>query len=57
MSYTVGDFERRAEECARLAALASDHIVRSDLLRLRQDYLSTATRLREYGFQEQLQRN
>jgi hypothetical protein len=38
-------YETRAEECVRLANLAKDDIIRSELLTLRQSYLQTAERL------------
>jgi hypothetical protein len=38
-------YETRAEECVRLANLAKDDIIRSELLTLRQSYLRTAERL------------
>ena len=42
---SVKAYETRAEECVRLANLAKDDIIRSELLRLRQNYLQTAERL------------
>jgi hypothetical protein len=51
MSYTVDGYEHRAHECARLASLTDDDIVRSDLLELRQNYSKIAERLKQQGFQ------
>ena len=47
MSYSVDAYIVRAEECARLANLAVDDLIRSELLNLRQTYLRTAERLRQ----------
>ncbi len=49
MPQTVESYEARAEECVRLANLASDGIVRADILNLRQSYLHTAQGLRATG--------
>jgi hypothetical protein len=46
MSYTVEGYEKRAEECVRLANLTMDDMIRQQLLSLRQSYLRTAVRLR-----------
>ena len=46
MPYTAKGYETRAEECVRLANLATDGMIRQQLLSLRQTYLTTATRLR-----------
>ena len=43
--YTSKGYFERAEECVRLANLAADQLVQSDLLRLRQTYLQIANRL------------
>ena len=45
MSQSAEAYEIRAEECVRLANLAKDDIIRSELLTLRQNYLQTAERL------------
>ena len=47
MSYTEIGYEQRAEECVRLAALAADEMIKSELLKLRQTYLQIASRLRQ----------
>jgi hypothetical protein len=39
-------YEGRAEECVRLANVAQDKMVQAELLRLRQNYLDIASRLR-----------
>jgi len=39
-------YPERAEECVRLANLASDDMIRAELLRLRQTYLNIAARLK-----------
>ncbi|HUC63249.1 MAG TPA: hypothetical protein VMF53_14965 [Alphaproteobacteria bacterium] len=50
MPYTAEGYRRRAEECVRLANLAREEMVQSELLRLRQSYLRIAERLeREAG--------
>lgn len=38
--------EAHAEECARLANLSKDDVIRSELLKLRQSFLRSAERLR-----------
>jgi hypothetical protein len=43
--YSSKGYETRAEECVRLANLATDSLVQADLLRLRQTYLVIAKRL------------
>jgi hypothetical protein len=45
MPYSVDAYMVRAEECVRLANLAVDDLIRSELLTLRQAYLRTAERL------------
>jgi hypothetical protein len=45
MPYSVETYIVRAEECVRLANLAVDDLIRSELLTLRQSYLRTAERL------------
>jgi hypothetical protein len=45
VSQSAKAYEIRAEECVRLANLAKDDIIRSELLTLRQNYLQTAERL------------
>jgi hypothetical protein len=42
-------YPERAEECVRLANLAQDDMIRAELLRLRQTYLSIAARLKAGG--------
>jgi hypothetical protein len=39
-------YPERAEECVRLANLAKDEMIRAELLRLRQTYLSIAARIK-----------
>jgi hypothetical protein len=51
MHYSVEGYEARAQECAALANQTTDLVVRNELLRLRQSYLSVAQRLRRYGFE------
>ena len=41
----------RAEECVKLANQASDQMIRMELLKLRQTYLTIAERLRGQGFE------
>lgn len=45
MAYNAESFLTRAEECVRLAKLATDDLVQRELLQLRQVYLQTAERL------------
>jgi len=45
--YAAEDYEERGEECARLANLTKDELIRKELLILRQNYLQTAERLRQ----------
>jgi hypothetical protein len=47
MVYNAESFIDRAEECVRLANLASDELIRQELLQLRQSYLQTAQRLEQ----------
>ena len=47
MPYSDIGYERRAEECVRMAAIASDEMIKSELLKLRQTYLQIAERLRQ----------
>lgn len=51
MSYSVEGYDGRAKECARLANLTDDELIRAELLKLRQAYLHIAQRLREQGFE------
>jgi hypothetical protein len=43
--------EAHAQECVRLANLSKDEVVRAELLKLRQDYLRSAERLRALASQ------
>ncbi len=52
MTYSVAGYEERARECVRLANQAGDPLIRAELLKLRQTYLTIATRLRQQGFEE-----
>jgi len=45
--YSPQAYERRGEECVRLANQARDDLVQAELLKLRQTYLKIASRLRE----------
>jgi hypothetical protein len=47
MTYTGSGYLKRAQECARLASLTDDQILRAELLKLRQSYLIAAERLQE----------
>jgi len=47
MSYSAKDYSARAEECARLANLTDDELIRRELLQLRQAYLQTSERLKK----------
>jgi hypothetical protein len=49
MPYSVTGYRTRAEECVRLANLARDDMVQTELLRLRQSYLRIAERLEALG--------
>jgi hypothetical protein len=40
--FTVAGYEKRAEECVRLANLTDDGILRAEILQLRQSYLASA---------------
>ena len=51
MPYSDLGYERRANECVRLANLAEDQLIRMELLKLRQTYLNIAERLRQQGFE------
>ena len=51
MPFTVQGYEERANECANLAKLAVDQLVRMELLNLRQTYLKIAERLQKQGFE------
>jgi hypothetical protein len=51
MPYSVEGYAERAEECVKLANLASDPMIRMELLKLRQTYLTIAERLRRQGFE------
>ena len=46
MPYSSEGYERRADECVRLANLTTDEIVQRELLLLRQTYLQSAAKLR-----------
>jgi len=56
MPYSIQGYETRAEECVRLANLASDQLIRSELLKLRQTYLHIAERLRQQVFETEPRR-
>ena len=45
MPYSANAYLVRAEECVRLANIATDELIRRELLILRQSYLQTADRL------------
>ncbi|HEX3485971.1 MAG TPA: hypothetical protein VHT51_12980 [Micropepsaceae bacterium] len=45
--FTVAGYEKRAEECVRLANLTEDGILRAEILQLRQSYLASARRQKE----------
>jgi hypothetical protein len=49
MSYSVEDYEMRAEECVRLANATKDELIQMELLKLRQVYLQVARRLKQPG--------
>jgi len=51
MPYSVEGYEARAQECVSLANMAKDPMVRTELLKLRQTYLTIANRLRQQGFE------
>ena len=51
MPYSVEGYAERAEECVRLANQANDPMIRMELLKLRQTYLTIAERLRRQGFE------
>jgi len=51
MAYSVQGYTNRAEECVELANLAKDSMIRMELLKLRQTYLTIAERLRRQGFE------
>lgn len=46
MPYSASAYLVRAEECVRLANIATDDLIRRELLTLRQSYLQTADRLK-----------
>jgi hypothetical protein len=46
MPYSVKGYEDRAKECVELANKASDQLIRMELLKLRQTYLTIAGRLK-----------
>ena len=50
--YSSDGYRARAEECVRLANLATDALVQADLLKLRQTYLQIAERLRHLSVTE-----
>ena len=56
MPYSIEGYEARADECVRLANQASDQLIRSELLKLRQTYLHVAERLRQQGFEAEPRR-
>ncbi len=47
--YEAKDYERRAEECVRLASITTDSLIERELLNLRQTYLQIAARLAGLG--------
>lgn len=47
MLKSIQQYDIRAEECVRLANLTDDEMIRTALLKLRQNYLATADRLRK----------
>lgn len=47
MPYSSKGYEDRAEECVRLANATTDQMIQLEILRLRQNYLQVAERLRE----------
>ncbi len=51
MPYSVEGYADRAEECVKLANQAKDPMIRMELLKLRQTYLTIAERLRRQGFE------
>lgn len=51
MPYTVEGYENRARECVTLAGATQDPMLRTELLKLRQTYLTVAERLRRQGFE------
>lgn len=51
MQYSVKGYEDRAQECVVLAGKAKDHLIRMELLKMRQTYLTIAERLRQQGFE------
>jgi hypothetical protein len=51
MPYSVSGYEQRARECVDLANKAQDQLIRMELLKLRQTYLTIAERLRGQGFE------
>ena len=51
MPYSVKGYTDRAEECVRLANQATDSMIRMELLKLRQTFLTIAERLRGQGFE------
>lgn len=56
MPYSIQGYQERADECVRLANLASDQLIRSELLKLRQTYLHVAERLKQQGFESEPRR-
>jgi hypothetical protein len=49
MDDNIGQYEARAEECARLATIVGDEKLRAELLRKMKTYLGVAARLRDYA--------
>jgi hypothetical protein len=47
LPYSATGYERRAEECVRLANLTKDEMLSAELLKLRQSYLVIAARLKK----------
>jgi hypothetical protein len=45
---TASAYERRAEECIRLASFTDDQILKTALLSLRQSYLGAAKGIKEH---------
>lgn len=57
VTYSVRGYEERARECVKFANQATDNLIRSELLRLRQTYLTIAKRLRDQGFETDVARS
>jgi len=50
--FSVTGYKERAVECAHLASLTDDEVLRAELLKLRKTYLEIAARLAANGFEE-----